>query len=58
MYRYLTKESQNHPERFCFLTAPGRSEFWKNIETVARCIQSEGADKTIYQSTEPPLHLT
>ena len=31
---------QNHPERFQFLPAQGRSEFWENMKIAAWCSQS------------------
>ena len=40
----LTREMQNHPERFQFLPAQGRSEFWESMKVVARCSQSNDTE--------------
>ena len=55
MSKHLISEVQNHPERFNFLPAPGRSDFWKTIRIVTRRVQSEDAGVSDVQSTESPL---
>ena len=44
MYKNLTREIQNHPERFQFFPAQGRSELWENIKVVTRCSQSNNTE--------------
>ena len=55
MSKHLISEVQNFPERFNFLPAPGRSDFWKTIRIVIRRVQSEGAGASDVQATESPL---
>ena len=55
MSKHLISEVQNHPERFNFLPAPGRSDFWKTIRIVTRRLQSEDAGASDVQATESPL---
>ena len=44
MYKNLTREMQNHPERFQFLPAQDRSEFWENMKVVAWCSKSNDTE--------------
>ena len=47
MCKNLTREMQNHPERFQFLPAQGRSQFWENVKVVARYSQSNDTETKI-----------
>ena len=47
MYKNLTREMQNHSEKFQFLPAQGRSEFWENMKVVCRCSQSNNTAKNV-----------